>query len=452
MRHRIVQATMVAVAVAVLLLGVPFAIFGARFVYDTEVKRIEQRAVTFAEDVAREVSRASYEEGELPEALLAEAVQPAETETPAHVTVSLPNGTLLSRGEAPTGPVIDAAWATKTRPFVGVSIEVSAWPAYIKSGQLVFLMLVGSAAAFTAGSVTAAWQAERLSRPFVYLSGAAEQLGAGQVRPRLEPSGVEEIDLVAAELARSSDRLAARLAVERQFTSDASHQLRTPLTALTMRLEEITLMSSEPEVQEEARISLEQVERLVGVVDDLLARSRKAQGGTTESVDLAVVFRQQHEEWRDTFESEGRTLVVEEPDGERVLATPGALAQTLSTLLENSLRHGDGTTTLRSRPSGTRGMVAVEVTDEGEGVPEDMVGQIFERGVTSGNGTGLGLALARDLVAADGGRLELSQRTPPVFSVFLAGVPRTYDPQAVLPVGSTVSSAEVGRRRRWGRG
>lgn len=451
MRHRIVQATMVAVAVAVLLLGVPFAIFGARFVYDTEVKRIEQRAVTFAEDVVREASLETSED-EISEKLLAEGVQPAETETPARVTVSLPSGTLISRGETPTGPVIDAAWATKSPPLVAVTIEVSAWPAYIKAGQLVFLMVVGSAAAFTAGSVTAAWQAERLSRPFVYLSGAAEQLGAGQVRPRLEPSGVEEIDLVAAELARSSDRLAARLAVERQFTSDASHQLRTPLTALTMRLEEITLMSSEAEVQEEARISLEQVERLVGVVDDLLARSRKAQGGTTESVDLAVVFRQQHEEWRDTFENEGRTLVVEEPDDERVLATPGALAQTLSTLLENSLRHGDGTTTLRSRPSGTRGMVAVEVTDEGAGVPEDMVGQIFERGVTSGNGTGLGLALARDLVAADGGRLELSQRKPPVFSVFLSGVPRAYDPQAVLPVGSTVSSTENGKRHLWSRG
>ncbi|WP_460748454.1 sensor histidine kinase [Myceligenerans cantabricum] len=450
MRHRIVQATMVAVAVAVLLLGVPFAIFGARFVYDTEVKRIEQRAVTFAEDVAREASVVGFQ-GELSDKLLAEGVQPAETETPAYVTVSLPNGTLLAEGEQPTGPTIDASWSTQTSPFTAVTIEVPAWPAYIKAGQLVFLMLIGSAAAFTAGSVTAAWQAERLSRPFVYLSGAAEQLGAGQVRPRLEPSGVEEIDLVAAELARSSDRLAARLAVERQFTSDASHQLRTPLTALTMRLEEITITSGEPEVQEEARISLEQVERLVGVVDDLLARSRKAQGGTTESVDLAVVFRQQHEEWRDTFDAEGRTLVVEMAPDERVLATPGALAQTLSTLLENSLRHGAGTTTLRARPSGTRGMVAVEVTDEGDGVPEDMVGQIFERGVTSGNGTGLGLALARDLVTADGGRLELSQRTPPVFSVFLAGVPRTYDPQAVLPVGSTVSSQENGKRRRWGR-
>jgi signal transduction histidine kinase len=269
------------------------------------------------------------------------------------------------------------------------------------------------------------------------------------VRPRLDPSGVEEIDLVAAELARSSDRLAARLAVERQFTSDASHQLRTPLTALTMRLEEITLTSTEPEVQEEARISLEQVERLVGVVDDLLARSRRAQGGTTESVDVAVLFLQQEEEWRESFERADRHLEVEDSGGARVLATPGALAQVLSTLLENSLKHGDGTTTLRIR-EGQRGAMAIEVTDEGEGVPEDMQGKIFDRGVTSGDGTGLGLALARDLVAADGGNLQLTQRTPPVFTVFLSGVPKTLDPHQVLPVGSKISTfgQKKGRGRR----
>src|SRR5699024_9219091 len=112
-----------------------------------------------------------------------------------------------------------------------------------------------------AGIVVAIWQANRLAAPLLYLAASAEQLGSGQVRPRLEPSGVEEIDMVAAELARSSDRMASRLAVERQFASDASHQLRTPLTALTMRIEEMALAAGDnEEVQEEARISLEQIE------------------------------------------------------------------------------------------------------------------------------------------------------------------------------------------------
>ncbi|MFC8943127.1 sensor histidine kinase, partial [Streptomyces griseoincarnatus] len=287
MRARVLQATIAAVAVAVLLLGIPLAIFGARYIYDQEVQRVETRAQDLLSSAVNsyERNRSAAEAGFVDQSVLDRAVQPQGNDIVAFVTVNQPNGEQLTSGDPVSGATIDRGFASDEQPVMGVVISVSAWPAYIKAINVVVLVVFGSVGAFAAGAVTAAWQANRLAQPFVYLAASAEQLGAGQVRPRLDPSGVEEIDLVAAELARSSDRLAARLAVERQFTSDASHQLRTPLTALTMRLEEITLTSSEPEVQEEARISLEQVERLVGVVDDLLARSRRAQGGTTESVD-----------------------------------------------------------------------------------------------------------------------------------------------------------------------
>jgi len=88
------------------------------------------------------------------------------------------------------------------------------------------------------------------------------------------------------------------------------------------------------------------------------------------------------------------------------------------------------------------------VSDEGPGIPDDLAPRVFEREVTSGKGTGLGLSLARDLVAADGGRIELSQRRPPVFSIFLSGVPRALDPDVVLPEGALVSPIPERRRRR----
>ena len=344
MRARVLQATIAAVAVAVLLLGIPLAIFGARYIYGQEVQRVETRAQDLLASAVNsyERNRSAAEAGFVDQSVVDRAVQPQDNDIVAYVTVNQPNGEQLVSGDPVAGATIDRGLTSEEQPVMGVVVSVSAWPAYIKAINVVVLVVFGSVGAFAAGAVTAAWQANRLAQPFVYLAASAEQLGAGQVRPRLDPSGVEEIDLVAAELARSSDRLAARLAVERQFTSDASHQLRTPLTALTMRLEEITLTSSEPEVQEEARISLEQVERLVGVVDDLLTRSRRAQGGTTESVDVTVVFLQQEEEWRESFERAGRHLNVEDSGGARVLATPGALAQVLSTLLENSLKHGGG--------------------------------------------------------------------------------------------------------------
>ncbi|MFC7878564.1 ATP-binding protein [Isoptericola sp. NPDC057391] len=441
MRRRVLLATISAVAVAVLLLGVPLGIFGARYVLATEEQRVTNRVDTLARSVDNTLERGDVVE----EATVQRAAEGSEGDLPAYVVVTLPDGTQLTAGEPVSPPTIDKAKLTDKN--VGVSMTVSAIGAYVKSAQTVVLVIIAGIVAIAAGIAVAVWQANRLSAPLVYLAASAEQLGSGQVRPRLEPSGVEEIDLVAAELARSADRLAGRLAAERQFTQDASHQLRTPLTALTMRLEEITLASDDPEVVEEARISLEQVERLVTVVDDLLAASRRSQGGTTEAVVLADVVLQQEEEWAPTFERAGRRLVIEVPDGMQVLATPGALAQIIATLLENSLKYGDGTTTVRSRPSGTTGAVAIEVADEGEGVADDVATRIFERGTTTGGSTGLGLALARDLAAADGGRLDLVQRRPPVFALFLAGVPRTLDPHLVLPPGTTISSR--GRRRGW---
>ncbi|MEG3614519.1 MULTISPECIES: ATP-binding protein [Isoptericola] len=442
MRRRVLQATISAVAVAVILLGVPLGIFGARYVVAGAEQRISDRLDAFTLTVSRAVER-----GERPtDDQLQRAAEGREGDLPARVTVSLPSGEQLTYGEEMADPVVVKARQTESGR-AWISFEVSARGAYIQAAQIVALVVVAGVVAIGAGVAMAVWQANRLSAPLVYLAASAEQLGSGQVRPSLDPSGVEEIDLVAAELARSGDRLAGRLAAERQFTQDASHQLRTPLTALSMRLEEIMLTSTDEEVVDEARVSLEQVERLVTVVDDLLATSRRSQGGTTEAVVLLDVVRQQHEEWADTFAGAGRELVLDVAEDHRVLATPGALAQVIATLLENSLKYGDGTTTIRSKPSGPKNAVALEVTDQGPGVDDEIAPRIFERGASTGGSTGLGLALARDLVAADGGRLELAQRRPPVFRIFLSGVPRTLDPRVVLPPGTTISSR--GRRRGW---
>jgi signal transduction histidine kinase len=94
------------------------------------------------------------------------------------------------------------------------------------------------------------------------------------------------------------------------------------------------------------------------------------------------------------------------------------LAQVLATLLDNSLVHGAGMVSITTRSAG--GSVVIEVGDEGPGVPAELGQRIFARSVSSAGSTGLGLALARDLATADGGRLELLRGTPPVFAVFLS--------------------------------
>ncbi|TNC16505.1 HAMP domain-containing histidine kinase [Georgenia sp. 311] len=440
MRRRAVTMTLVAVTVAVLLLGVPLAVFGGLMIWESERSTLELRTSYVGRAVERRIANGE----ELDDAMLAPFVG-GENNLRARIVVQDDVGRIFTAGDPVEGRVLRAVQVTPSGATV--RMEVSAVAVQWMVVRVVALVVVAAVLALGVSVLVARRQARKLAAPLIYLAASAEQIGSGQVRPHLRKSGIEEIDLVAAELTRTADRLAGRLAAERQFAADASHQLRTPLTALSMRLEEIQAIATDEDVAEEARVSLELVERLTGVVEDLLRNSRQAGGGTTEALRLADLFAQQAEEWGPTFASAGRELVLPEHSEIAVLATPGALAQVLSTLLENSLKYGAGTTTVRARASASEHGVVIEVTDEGPGVSDDLAPDIFERNVTSGKGTGRGLALARDLVAADGGRLELAQRQPPVFAIFLSAVPKTFDPAVVLPQGSLVSMGR--RRRRW---
>lgn len=439
MRRRVLQATVAAVTVAVILLGFPLAFIGAQIVRQNEVRELEQRAAGLGRQIDTRIERdITITEG------LLELYVGGERSLTASVFVITPDNHQISAGPAVTGQAIQSS--VRTEQGATVLLFVSRWDMLWVSAQVVLLVIAAAIVAFAAGIAMALWQANRLAAPLVYLAAFAETLGAGQVKPEIRRSGVEEIDQVALELSRSADRLATRLAVERQFASDASHQLRTPLTALSMRIEEITLAAESEEVREEARIALEQVERLAEVVEDLLDHSRQRQGGTTQVVHLFDLAEQQIEEWAPTFEAAGRELELQVEPDVYVLATPGALSQVLATLIENSLKHGAGTTWVRSRASGPGNGTVLEVGDSGEGVSDELAPRIFEREVTGGSGTGLGLALARDLVAADGGRLGLAQRRPAVFAVFLTGVPKSLDPEVLLPTGSVMSTPA---ERRW---
>lgn len=432
MRRKLIIATVSAVAVAVLLLGFPLAFFGGYYVFNNEQVDVENRAASLARSIENRVAR-----GEPLDLEVLERSANMEGKPNAHIRVVMPDGETGIAGDPIEVRTLASVQYTASNAMV--TVEVSYWEVAARSYQVVMLVVAAAFVAFGAGITVAVWQANRLAAPLVYLAASAEQLGSGQVRPHVEESGVEEIDLVADELARSADRLALRIAAERQFASDASHQLRTPLTALTMRIEEISMLSEDnPDVQEEARISLEQIERLVQTVDDLLSRSRKAEGGTTQAVNLDDVLLQQEEEWVGVFAKAGRTLEVTSQGELAVLATPGSLAQVLATLIENSLKHGGGTTKVEARTQGIRGGVVIQISDEGEGVPDEIAPSIFERGVTSGAGTGLGLPLARDLAAADGARLELSRQKPAQFTLYVTGVPRTIDTSSVLPHGNIV--------------
>lgn len=280
-------------------------------------------------------------------------------------------------------------------------------------------------------------QSSAFAEPMQKLTEQAERLGAGDARFQRIHSGVEEIDRVSEVLSRSATQLLSSLSAERDFAADASHQLRTPLTALLMRLEEISLTDDLSVAHEEASIAIEQVERLNATVDSLLARSRaQTPANRVRPTSLDGVLAGLQREWMPAFEAENRTIRVAGERGLRIITTQVALAQILSTLIENSLVHGRGLVRIDARRSGPS--VVVEVSDQGGGVTPELAPHIFERSVST-KSTGLGLGLARDLAESHGGRLELVSGYPVVFALFLSAAEPMLESTLGTPEGSVPS-------------
>lgn len=436
MRRRAVKMATLSVVIAVLLVGVPMAIFGSTLLWNEGQSKLDDRVVAVSSVIERRIDRGDDVTADLLESW-------AGSSPPTRFIVHLPDRSVVEAGPVPNGGKLSSAQSTVSGAVV--IGEVDATHVWVDIARFVALVAAAALIALIAGVLLATRTARRLTAPLIYLAASAEQIGAGHVRPQLNETGIEEIDLVSEELVRTADRMAGRLAAERQFAADASHQLRTPLTALSMRLDEIEMLTEEEDVLEEVHACQAQVERLTGVVEELLKTSRSDNGGTTEAVHIRRVFAQQRDEWERVFTKAKREFVVEEPEDLTVLSTPGSLAQIIATLIENSLKYGDGTTTLAARQTANRKGVVITVGDEGPGVADDIAEHIFDKHVSTGGSTGLGLALAKDLARADGGRLELTQKRPPVFSLTLNSVPISLDPDKVLPQGALIS---VGNRRR----
>ncbi len=285
---------------------------------------------------------------------------------------------------------------------------------------------VPSLAAAVAAAVALGWVVARhASKPVEELAEAAGRLGAGDPRPVGRRYGITELDQVADGLDSAARRVTHLLTADRELAVDASHQLRTPLTALSMRLEEMIAAADDPEVvREEGTAALVQAERLADVVSQLLSPARRVAAGSAALLSVDRIVLQQITEWEPAFRRAGRKMVLIGESRLKAYVTPGGLAQVIATLLDNALMHGKGTVTIRRSQSASS--VVIEVADEGDGVPAELVSRIFERAVSGRpEGTGLGLALARTMAAADGGRIVLARRKPPVFAVFLPRNPPT---------------------------
>ncbi|WIK64758.1 ATP-binding protein [Gleimia hominis] len=438
MRSRTIKMIATAVTVAVLILGIPAIVVSSMLVWNSEENVVQMRTQTIGNAIERRITEGQplvRNNDDL-------WARSSGSDVATMIRIYAPGHDPIVIGKEVMGPRLRGM--TVTTSGATVRIEQSAKTVGWRIFRVCLAYVGGIVVSLAAGWWLALRGSRQISAPLIYLAAQAEQIGAGQVRARVRPSGIEEIDLVQEELARTGERMAGRLAAERQFASNASHQLRTPLTALSMRLEEIELTSDDDHVRTEAHACLEQVDRLTQVVSDLLAQTKQA-GANTEAVHVLEVFNQQREEWESAFEAQGRELVFKDEAAQPVLADPSILSQALATLIENSLNYGDGTTRVVCRPGTSSRSVFLVVSDEGEGVGEDLQQRIFEKGVSGHGSTGIGLPLARSLVQSAGGRLELTDAPTAEFTISLAAMPASLDPDVVMPQGPLVS---VGRRSR----
>lgn len=402
MRRRILQSTLLVVTITALVLGLPLGITTWRLVED-----ITRGSLTSA--LERVVARLDAEGGTVQRSEL-ELVVPAR----GRLVVSLPGRVVQTIG-VDVGPTP----VSESLPFGPGGVITLEEPREVLLSQqvqvsIVVLLLV--VLSVGTGAVVATLTARRLAEPLSDVADRAARLGAGDFRSAPFRHGIPELDRVSDVLDTSATALTELVQRERELVGDVSHQLRSRITALQLRLEELAA-HPDPDARREALAALEQTERLSGVLDELLVAARVARAAGAQLQDLKEGLTTVAEEWRPALKAAGRGFKVRVPDGLLARVTPARIREAVGALVDNAVRHGGGTVTLSARRTETS--LLIEVADSGPGVPEDLVPHVFERGVSGQSGTGLGLALARALVEADGGRLELSRVRPAMFTIFL---------------------------------
>ncbi|MEU1461133.1 HAMP domain-containing sensor histidine kinase [Streptomyces sp. NPDC005727] len=287
-----------------------------------------------------------------------------------------------------------------TYPMAEVNARVHRlWGALALAGACILAAV--ALAAFT----LARW----ITRPLRTLEAATAQLAEGRLtEPPDTTTGPPELRSLAASFTHTATRLQQLLKAQQAFASEASHQLKTPLTALRLRLENF-----EPYLAPRAHGSLEEaigeVERLSRMVQGLLALARLENSATTpEPVVLDTVIADRVAVWESLAAEQYVTLAVTGTRTGRVWALPGALEQVIDNLVANALRVSPpGTTVTLHRAPGAE----LHIIDQGPGMTEADRARAFDRfwraAGSHHDGTGLGLPIVRHLVQASGGDITL---------------------------------------------
>ena len=278
-----------------------------------------------------------------------------------------------------------------------------------------WLYLVALAgAAMAAAVLVAIYFARWVSRPLAMLDGAARRIADGDLTVRARAGyGPPEVRRMAATFNMMAGRLETLVHGHRAMLADASHQLRTPLTALRLRLD-LLAADSGPAAAAELAGAQEEIARLSRLVDGLLATARaEAVTEQLEHIDVLEAVGERMAAWQPVAAGNGVKLLVDTPPlfpAPLVALGSGHLEQILDNLLDNAIEAiGDKDGTVRVSVARSETGITLTVADDGPGMTPHERSRAFLRYTTgSQNGTGLGLAIVHRLVTANGGSIRLA--------------------------------------------
>jgi signal transduction histidine kinase len=319
-------------------------------------------------------------------------------------------GVRLSRDEGGE-IVVAAAPVVEEGDLVGV-VRISRDVAQVQQRVTTATIAIAAVAiaGLVVGLVLAFVLARSLSRPLSRLAAAARSLGRGDLSTRAGPvSGGDEIQQLGGSFDEMADRVERTMRAQREFVANASHQLRTPLTGVKLRLESALAETDDPVVRHELRAMDAEVDRLAGIVDSLLVMAREIEEGQQTHADVRAAVDRAVERWRDRAAAVGADIAA--TGGPVVaLASAGDLDQVLDVVLDNAVAYAPGPIEVRTDADGARAIVSI--VDRGPGIAAEDLPRVTERFArgrrTPDGGSGLGLAIARELTEKWGGSLAVT--------------------------------------------
>jgi signal transduction histidine kinase len=284
--------------------------------------------------------------------------------------------------------------------------------------QRFWLGLIAVAVVVLVVTAAVGWLLARsVTKPVRRLRAAAQRFSRGDLTP-IDTGSTSTPELAALEIglndmARQLDDLIER---QRAFVADASHQLRTPLTALRLRLENLHSVAPTAAMSDELDDAIDETTRLATLVNDLLQLARTEQYLERNAVDIGQIVRDRVEIWTATADQQDVRLELHAGTAPHwALAVDGGIEQVLDNLIDNALRATPDHTTVTITLSNQSATHTIAIADEGPGLNDADKARALERfwrSDTSTDGTGLGLAIAQAIITSSGGEFRLTDNTP----------------------------------------